>query len=314
MNSSPPTSLQKKASLTDSLPRTCSSPSKAPKSHPCDIYKVTRQCGVKLFDGYLHSPTSRKAMECYCKPTLKDIGRENGEDHLKLVLMLMTGTPANSRELYADMIKAVSSLLVQNPTLVRSPSLVGDFNEIDLGSLRRKAKAINFGIVYGISGFGLANQLGIPQSEASDYIKKYFARFPGIRDYMEETKQLARTHGFVETLFGRRIHIREINSKVPGFRGGAERAAINAPIQGTAADIIRRAMVKLPGALADKKIKATMLLQVHDELIFEAPEKETDKACKLIGQVMESAPLPMVEISVPLVVEARAADNWDAAH
>jgi DNA polymerase-1 len=180
--------------------------------------------------------------------------------------------------------------------------------------VRRRAKAINFGIVYGISGFGLANQLGIPQSEASDYIKKYFTRFPGIRDYMDATKQFARTHGFVETLFGRRIHIREINSKVPGFRGGAERAAINAPIQGSAADIIRRAMVKLPGALIEKKIKATMLLQVHDELIFEAPEKETDKACKLIAQVMEKAPLPAVEISVPLVVEARAADNWDAAH
>ncbi len=180
--------------------------------------------------------------------------------------------------------------------------------------VRRRAKAINFGIVYGISGFGLANQLGIPQSEASDYIKKYFTRFPGIRDYMEDTKQFARTHGFVETLFGRRIHIREINSKVPGFRGGAERAAINAPIQGTAADIIRRAMVKLPGALAEKKIKAVMLLQVHDELIFEAPDKEVDKAARLIAQVMEKAPLPAVEISVPLVVEARAADNWDAAH
>ncbi len=152
------------------------------------------------------------------------------------------------------------------------------------------------------------------RARPSDYIKKYFARFPGIRDYMEETKQFARTHGFVETLFGRRIHIREINSKVPGFRGGAERAAINAPIQGSAADIIRRAMVKLPGALAEKKIKATMLLQVHDELIFEAPEKEVDKASKLIRSVMEKAALPAVEISVPLVVEARAADNWDAAH
>ncbi|HWY65195.1 MAG TPA: DNA polymerase I, partial [Rhizomicrobium sp.] len=180
--------------------------------------------------------------------------------------------------------------------------------------VRRRAKAINFGIVYGISGFGLANQLGIPQSEASDYIKKYFARFPGIRDYMEETKQLARTHGFVETLFGRRIHIREINSKVPGFRGGAERAAINAPIQGSAADIIRRAMVRLPPALEEAKLKASMLLQVHDELIFEAPEKDVAKASKLIAQVMEKASLPAVEISVPLVVEARAADNWDAAH
>jgi len=180
--------------------------------------------------------------------------------------------------------------------------------------VRRKAKAINFGIVYGISGFGLANQLGIAQSEASDYVKKYFARFPGIRDYMEETKQFARTHGFVETLFGRRIHIREINSKVPGFRGGAERAAINAPIQGAAADIIRRAMVKLPGALAEKKLSARMLLQVHDELIFEAPEKEVEATRKLVSSVMENAPLPVVDISVPLVVEARAADNWDAAH
>ena len=180
--------------------------------------------------------------------------------------------------------------------------------------VRRKAKAINFGIVYGISGFGLANQLGIAQSEASDYIKKYFARFPGIRDYMEETKQFARTHGFVETLFGRRIHIREINSKVPGFRGGAERAAINAPIQGAAADSIRRAMIKLPGALADKNLSARMLLQVHDELIFEAPEKEAEATCKLAASVMQAAPLPAVEISVPLLVEARAAGNWDDAH
>jgi DNA polymerase-1 len=180
--------------------------------------------------------------------------------------------------------------------------------------VRRRAKAINFGIVYGISGFGLANQLGIAQSEASDYIKKYFARFPGIRDYMEATKQFARTHGFVETLFGRRIHIREINSKVPGFRGGAERAAINAPIQGTAADIIRRAMARLPAALAAQKLAATMLLQVHDELIFEAPEKEIDATAQLVKAVMEKAALPAVEISVPLVVEARAAANWDAAH
>jgi DNA polymerase-1 len=180
--------------------------------------------------------------------------------------------------------------------------------------VRRRAKAINFGIVYGISGFGLANQLGIAQSEANDYIKKYFARFPGIRVYMEETKQFARNNGFVETLFGRRIHIREINSKIPGFRGGAERAAINAPIQGAAADIIRRAMIRLPGALADKKLSAKMLLQVHDELIFEAPDKEVEATRKLVMTVMEKASLPAAEISVPLVVEARAADNWDAAH
>ncbi|HWC62726.1 MAG TPA: DNA polymerase, partial [Rhizomicrobium sp.] len=180
--------------------------------------------------------------------------------------------------------------------------------------IRRRAKAINFGIVYGISGFGLANQLGIPQSEASDYIKKYFTRFPGIRDYMEDTKQTARTQGFVETLFGRRVYIREINSKVPGFRGGAERAAINAPIQGSAADIIRRAMARLPDALSGKNLSARMLLQVHDELIFEAPESEVEATREIVREVMEKAALPAVEISVPLVVEARAADNWDAAH
>jgi DNA polymerase-1 len=177
--------------------------------------------------------------------------------------------------------------------------------------VRRKAKAINFGIVYGISGFGLANQLGIPQGEANDYIKKYFTRFPGIRDYMEATKEMARSHGYVETLFGRRIHVREINSKVQGFRAGAERAAINAPIQGTAADVIRRAMVKLPPLLPPS---VKMLLQVHDELIFEAPDADIASASRIIVGVMEKAALPAVEISVPLVVEARAADNWDAAH
>ncbi len=180
--------------------------------------------------------------------------------------------------------------------------------------IRRRAKAINFGIVYGISGFGLANQLGIAKTEAEDYIRKYFQRFPGIRDYMERTKAFAREHGYVETLFGRRIHIREINSKVPGLRGGAERAAINAPIQGAAADIIRRAMIRFPAALSMRKSGAKMLLQVHDELIFEAPEREAEATCELARTVMEKAPLPALELSVPLVVEARAAGNWDEAH
>ena len=180
--------------------------------------------------------------------------------------------------------------------------------------VRSRAKAINFGIVYGISAFGLANQLGIARSEADDYIKKYFQRFPGIRDYMEATKEFAREHGYVETLFGRRIHIREIRSTNPGHRGGAERAAINAPIQGTAADVIRRAMIRMPEALAAQKLKARMLLQVHDELIFEAPEKEVDAVTKLARAVMEKSSLPALEISVPLLVEARAADNWDEAH
>src|SRR3984885_13833747 len=142
--------------------------------------------------------------------------------------------------------------------------------------IRRRAKAINFGIVYGISAFGLANQLSIARGEADDYIKKYFQRFPGIRNYMEDTKAFAREHGYVETLFGRRVHIREIRSSNPGHRGGAERAAINAPIQGSAADVIRRAMVRMPDALAAKKLKAKMLLQVHDELVFEVADKEVD--------------------------------------
>ncbi len=180
--------------------------------------------------------------------------------------------------------------------------------------IRSRAKAINFGIVYGISAFGLANQLGIARGEADDYIKKYFQRFPGIRDYMETTKQFARENGYVETIFGRRVHIREINSKIPGFRGGAERAAINAPIQGAAADIIRRAMIRLPQAFVEAKLSAQMLLQVHDELVFEAPDKDVDKVMKIAKSVMEKAALPAVQISVPLTVEARAADNWDDAH
>ncbi len=180
--------------------------------------------------------------------------------------------------------------------------------------VRSRAKAINFGIVYGISGFGLANQLGIAREEANDYIKKYFQRFPGIRDYMEATKEYAREHGYVETLFGRRVHIREIRSSNQGHRGGAERAAINAPIQGTAADVIRRAMIRVPGALAEKKLKAKMLLQVHDELVFEVPEKECEMLIATARKAMEHAALPALQLSVPLVVEARAAMNWDEAH
>jgi len=180
--------------------------------------------------------------------------------------------------------------------------------------IRRRAKAINFGIVYGISAFGLSNQLGIPRNEADDYIKKYFQRFPGIRDYMEQTKEYAREHGYVETLFGRRIHIREIRSTNQGHRGGAERAAINAPIQGSAADIIRRAMIRMPDALAKAKLKATMLLQVHDELVFEAPDKDVNATSTVAKSIMEKAALPALELTVPLVVDARAAQNWDEAH
>ena len=179
---------------------------------------------------------------------------------------------------------------------------------------RRRAKAINFGIIYGISAFGLANQLGISRGEASDYIKAYFEKFPGIKDYMDAVKQEAHAQGYVSTLFGRRIYLREIDSKIPARRAFAERAAINAPIQGSAADIIRRAMIAMPPVLKKKAPKSRMLLQVHDELIFEAPESETDKLMQNVREVMQNACAPRLSLSVPLVVEAQAAKNWDEAH
>jgi DNA polymerase-1 len=180
--------------------------------------------------------------------------------------------------------------------------------------VRRRAKAINFGIIYGISAFGLANQLGIGREEAGAYIKKYFERFPGIRDYMEEAKAFCRAHGFVTTLFGRRMHYPDIKAKNPSLRAFNERAAINARLQGSAADIIRRAMVRMPEVLAEAKLDARMLLQVHDELVFEVPEDEVAKTLPVVTRVMEYAPMPAVSLSVPLQVEARAADNWDEAH
>lgn len=180
--------------------------------------------------------------------------------------------------------------------------------------VRRRAKAINFGIIYGISAFGLANQLGIERSEASDYIKMYFERFPGIRDYMDATKEFCRNHGYVETIYGRRAHYPDIKASNPQVRAFNERAAINAPIQGSAADIIRRAMVRMDDVLADAGLSGKMLLQVHDELIFEVPEDEVDKTLPLICSVMEKAPLPALSLSVPLKVDAQAAHNWDEAH
>ncbi|MGV8928967.1 MAG: DNA polymerase I [Brevundimonas sp.] len=179
---------------------------------------------------------------------------------------------------------------------------------------RRRAKAINFGIVYGISAFGLAAQLNIGQGEAGDYIKTYFERFPGIRAYMDKTRLEVRETGTVSTVFGRRIHIPAIHSKSGAERQFGERAAINAPIQGAAADIIRRAMMRMPGALEAAGLSTRMLLQVHDELVFEAPEAEAETAIALIKRVMEGAAEPAVALTVPLVVEARAAGNWDEAH
>jgi DNA polymerase-1 len=179
---------------------------------------------------------------------------------------------------------------------------------------RRRAKAINFGIIYGISAFGLARQLSIPQSESRDYINAYFEKFPNIKAYMERTKTEAREDGYVETLFGRRIHISGFTASNPAMRGFAERQAINAPIQGTAADIIKRAMIRLPQQMTEKAVPADMLLQVHDELIFEVPDGRVDDATAIIIEVMETAAAPVLDLAVPLVVEAGVANSWAEAH
>ena len=182
------------------------------------------------------------------------------------------------------------------------------------GEIRRRAKAINFGIIYGISAFGLANQLGIAREEAGAYIKKYFERFPGIRDYMETTKKAARANGFVTTIFGRKCHYPRINASNVSERAFNERAAINAPLQGSAADIIRRAMTHMDEALARASLSAMMLLQVHDELVFEAPDDEVEATLKVVAKVMVDAPEPAVRLHVPLRVDAHAAQNWEEAH
>jgi DNA polymerase-1 len=177
--------------------------------------------------------------------------------------------------------------------------------------IRRKAKAINFGVIYGISGFGLARNLRIPRAEAQAFIDTYFTRFPGIRTYMDDTVAFAKEHGYVQTLFGRRIHTPEIGAKGP-HTGFAKRAAINAPIQGTAADVIRRAMVRMPEAIAH--VPAKMLLQVHDELLFEVDDCAVEELIQVAKQVMERASLPVVKLDVPLIVEAGSGPNWAVAH
>ncbi|HEY7799590.1 MAG TPA: DNA polymerase I [Hyphomonadaceae bacterium] len=180
--------------------------------------------------------------------------------------------------------------------------------------VRRRAKAINFGIIYGISGFGLARQLSIPREEAAAYIKKYFQKFPGIQDYMEEHRAFAREHGYVSTIFGRKVWLPQIKASNPAERSFGERQAINAPLQGSAADIIKRAMIRMPQALRVAGLKSKMLLQVHDELVFEAPEKEAKKLMEVASNTMARATLPVLELNVPLVVEAHAGKSWAEAH
>ena len=177
--------------------------------------------------------------------------------------------------------------------------------------IRRQAKAINFGVIYGISGFGLARNLRIPRDQAQGFIDRYFARFPGIRAYMDDTVAFAKEHGYVQTLFGRKINTPEINARGP-HAGFAKRAAINAPIQGTAADVIRRAMIRMPAAIADQPAK--MLLQVHDELLFEVDDGAQDALIATARDVMENASAPAVKLDVILAVDAGQGANWAAAH
>lgn len=176
--------------------------------------------------------------------------------------------------------------------------------------LRRKAKMINFGIIYGISAFGLAHRLGISRSEAGDYIKQYFIQYPGIEAYMKRTIEFAREHGYVVTQWGRKCCLRDINSKNPGLRNFSERAAINAPLQGSAADIIKKAMVQLPSRLRKAGLNAKILLQVHDELVLEAPETQAEQTARIVKEVMENT----VRLSIPLTVDVGVGDNWKQIH
>jgi DNA polymerase-1 len=176
--------------------------------------------------------------------------------------------------------------------------------------VRRQAKAINFGIIYGISAFGLARQLDISRADAAKYIAAYFERYPGIHDYMERTKKSATELGYVTTLYGRRCYVPGINDKNGAMRSFAERAAINAPIQGGAADIIKRAMLQLPVALEKEKLSAKMLLQVHDELIFDVPKSEIGKTISVTKNIMEN----VTQLDVPLEVDTGFGENWDEAH
>ena len=182
------------------------------------------------------------------------------------------------------------------------------------GEMRRRAKTINFGIVYGISAFGLSDRLGIGRQEAAEFIARYFERFPGIRDYVEGTKAFCREHGYVRTLFGRVCHYPGIASGNASERMGVERQAVNAPIQGAAADIVRRAMIRMEGALSEAGLSARMLLQVHDELVFEVPAAGAEATMRVVSDVMAGAAAPDVDLAVPLVVEAKVADDWERAH
>ena len=223
---------------------------------------------------------------------------------------------------YSQIELRIMAHLSQDPGLVRAFESGADIHKATAAEVfgrkleevtaneRRAAKAINFGLMYGMSAFGLARQLGIGRGEAQDYIALYFSRYPGVRDYMERTRQQAREHGYVETVFGRRLYLEYINKGTQGQRAGAERAAINAPMQGTAADIIKRAMIGVDAWLADHRERALMILQVHDELVFEADAGFVPELLAEATSRMAAA----AQLSVPLVVDSGVGDNWEEAH
>ena len=178
------------------------------------------------------------------------------------------------------------------------------------GEQRRYAKVINFGLIYGMSAFGLARNLGIDRGVAKNYIDQYFAKYPGVARYMDEIRNTAKAKGFVETVFGRRLWLPEINSPNGPRRQGAERAAINAPMQGTAADLIKLAMIEVQRTLQAQQLRSRLVLQVHDELVLEVPEDEIDTLRQLLPEKMER----VASLRVPLIVEVGVGDNWDEAH
>ena len=175
---------------------------------------------------------------------------------------------------------------------------------------RRSAKAINFGLMYGMSAFGLAKQLGISRGEAQEYVDLYFDRYPGVKQYMDDIRAKASEKGFVETVFGRRLYLPEINARNAQRRQYAERSAINAPMQGTAADIIKRAMMSVHRWLSEERPGARMIMQVHDELVFEVDSDQVDTVTKHVTELMNSA----AELKVPLKVDVGVGSNWDEAH
>ncbi|MCJ0826439.1 DNA polymerase, partial [Luteimonas sp. 50] len=223
---------------------------------------------------------------------------------------------------YSQIELRIMAHLSQDPALLRAfesgadihrataAEVFGKAIEEVSGNERRAAKAINFGLMYGMSAFGLAKQLGIARGEAQDYIALYFNRYPGVRDFMDSTRQQARDRGYVETVFGRRLYLDNIHARNQGLRAGAERAAINAPMQGTAADIIKRAMIEIDAWLAPQRARVLMVLQVHDELVFEADADFVDELLAGATRRMSAA----AELRVPLVVDSGVGQDWDQAH